>query len=213
MAVFVSHAASDKQVADELYDLLQTGCDLRREDIVCSSVEGAGIATGDDFIRWIDEHLARSSLVLLLLSSNYFASKYCLAEMGAAWALKKAVYPIVLPSVGRDPGVVFLGRQSARLDAPGLDDLRDRVANHFPHASKATARWSVKRAAFLEAITAIVDQLPLPAFVARAELERERARSGAAVQLFKEAEDEIRGLRDRIKEALHSYAETPHFVL
>lgn len=197
--LFISHAVADKPLVDELFDLLQTGCDLRRESIFCSSVEGAGIATGAEFIAWIEEHLVDSSLVVLVLSANFYASRFCLAEMGAAWALKKNIFPIMLPNTARDPGVVFLGRQSAQLDGTGLDDLRDAVALVRPEAAAATARWSIKKERFLERAGQLVRDLSQPQTVDRAQLDAERERAAAAIQLYQEAEDTIRDLREHIQ--------------
>jgi len=103
--LFISHSIADKLVIDDLFDLLQTGCDLRREDIFCISVEGAGIKTGEDFVDWIQDKLETSNLIILFLTENYYASRFCIAEMGAAWALKSDVFPLVVPGMDRDPGV------------------------------------------------------------------------------------------------------------
>jgi hypothetical protein len=196
--VFVSHSSADKPLVDDLFDLLQTGCDLRRESIFCSSVDGAGIETGAEFVAWINDNLGDARLVLLVLSPNYYSSKFCLAEMGAAWALGKEVFPLMLPGTVRDPGVVFLGRQSAALDQQGLDNLRDRLAVHFSSAGKATARWSLKRDAFVDRISSIIPILSKPALVEASQLEQEQERAAAAIQLYRELEDQNRELRERV---------------
>lgn len=87
--IFISHALADKPVIDDLFDLLQKGCSLRVPEIFCSSVEGAGIKTGEDFVKWVHANLVSSDLVILFLTPNYYASNFCIAEMGAAWAFKK----------------------------------------------------------------------------------------------------------------------------
>ncbi len=52
--LFISHALADKQLVDEFCDLLRTGCDLTTATIRCTSVDGAGIETGADFVEWIE---------------------------------------------------------------------------------------------------------------------------------------------------------------
>lgn len=198
-ALFISHAAADKPVVDELFDLLQTGCSLGHAAIACTSVEGAGIDTGTDFIEWIERNLADAQLVVLVLSPNYYASKFCIAELGAAWALKHNIFPLMLPTVARDPGVVFLGRQSARLDPTGLDELRDRILELFDQASRSTSRWVLKRSAFFERVEVLLDKLPKPAVVERDQLEQAEESTREAMRLYKEAVAEVRALRDHIQ--------------
>ncbi len=197
--VFISHAGNDKPLVDALFDLLQTGCDLRREAMFCTSVEGAGIQSGADFIRWIKENMGDAKLVILVLSPNFYASKFCLAEMGAAWSLEKHVFPLMTPEISRDPGVVFLGRQSARMDSTGLDELRDAIASFHPDTAKATSRWSIKKEAFLEGLAGIISGLPKPATVDKTVLEQEAERTAAAKQLYKESEARIRELEEHIR--------------
>ena len=172
--IFISHTIADKPVIDDLFDLLQMGCDLRRKDIFCSSVEGAGIETGADFLEWIQDHLDQSKIIILFLTPNYYTSKFCLAEMGAAWSLSKAIFPILVPGMERDAGLVLIGRQAAVVDETGLDDLRDLVAEHCPTAGKATSRWSLKKEQFLRNFRAKVKSLPQPQLVDRSKLEEEK---------------------------------------
>ncbi|WP_310571889.1 toll/interleukin-1 receptor domain-containing protein [Gemmatimonas sp.] len=197
--VFISHSGNDKPLVDSLVDLLQLGCHLNLVDIVCTSVEGAGIETGAEFIHWIDASMSDSAIVILVLTPNFYASRFCLAEMGAAWATKKPVFPLVAPSSARDPGVVFLGRQSSRMDSTGLDELRDRIAEFNPHTATATPRWTLKKNDFLTSLDLILAALPIPATVDRKQLETEKELTEAARQLYRDNEVVVRELRERIR--------------
>jgi len=196
--VFISHASADKPLVDALFDLLQTGCNMRVEDIACTSVENAGIKTGDDFIAWIEGHMNEASIVLMIMSPNYYASTFCTAEMGAAWACRKRAFPLMLPEVGPDPGVVFLGRQSSPLSQVGLDNLRDAIAEYHEGAGLKTARWTVKRDLFLERLPELLETLPEPDLVPRAQLAEQTERAEAATELYKECELEKERLSDRV---------------
>ena len=81
--IFISHASSDKPIIDDFFDLLQTGCDIRKNEAFCSSVDGAGIETGADFVKWIHDNLHKCNLAILFLTPNYFASRFCVAEMNS----------------------------------------------------------------------------------------------------------------------------------
>lgn len=197
--VFLSHAGGDKPLVDGLFDLLQMGCDLRRTDLFCTSVEGAGIQTGSDFVRWIKANMGDAKLVVLVLTPNFYASRFCLAEMGAAWALEKDVFPLMTPDVARDPGVVFQGKQSARMDSTGLDELRDHVALFHPETAKATARWSLKKDDFLALVGTVMPTLPKPATVDRALLAQEIDRTVAATSMYREGEIRIKQLEEHVR--------------
>ncbi len=184
--IFISHASLDKPVIDDLFDLLQTGCNLKMEEIFCTSVEGAGIKTGADFLKWIQDHLNKSQIVILFLTPNYTSSPFCLAEMGAAWALKRNVFPLLIPSMKRDPGSVLLGKQTAVVNETGLDELRDIVASYYSEAAKATARWSVKKEQFLKKFIVKVKELPTPQLVDRSEVDSEKEKTSAAMELNNE---------------------------
>ena len=196
--IFISHSVADKPVIDDLFDLLQTGCDLRRKDIFCSSVQGAGIQTGEDFIEWIHGQLETSNLIILFLTENYYASRFCVAEMGAAWSLKKDIFPLIVPGIDRDPGAVLLGSQTARVDETGLDHLRDAISKHYAKASESTARWSIKKEEFLKLFREKLLSLPAPPLVHRDKLEAEKERADEALKIMRESDAENRILHEKI---------------
>lgn len=196
--IFISHAEADKLIIDDLFDLLQMGCDLRREEIVCTSVDGAGIRTGDDFVEWVHKYIEVSSLVVLFITPNYFASRFCVAEMGASWALQKDVFPLVLPTIERDVGGVMLGRQTSVVDESGLDDLRDRIATLHSPAVQGTSRWSIKKEEFLVKFRAKLPGLPTPSLVDRSQLEHEKERTASAIKMNHQLSEENRRLREQI---------------
>lgn len=196
--IFISHAMADKPVIDDLFDLLQTGCDLRKEEISCSSVEGAGIKTGSAFVKWIQQHLENSKIIILFLTPNYYASKFCMAEMGAAWALRKEIFPIVLPDMKRDAGLVLVGRQTSMVDETGLDDLRDAITNHYAPAGKSTSRWSLKKEQFLRKFRSKIKSLPQPQLVDRKQFEEERKKTAVAMELNDQLTEENKALQEQI---------------
>lgn len=42
--VFISHAATDRELADAFVRFLRLGADLRRAEILCTSLEGTSVA-------------------------------------------------------------------------------------------------------------------------------------------------------------------------
>ena len=119
--------------------------------------------------------------------------------MGAAWALKKDVFPLVIPNVERDAGIVLLGKQTAVIDESGLDHLRDHITEHYQDAGKSTARWTLKRDQFLKKFRKKLSKLPVPKFVDQALLDEEQEKTAAAMEMNDELTEEIRKLRKQIK--------------
>ncbi len=148
--IFISHCEKDKEDVDMFFDLLQTGCDIQRKEIFCTSIEGAGIKTGSDFLKWIKDYLKKTQLVILFVIPNYLHSNFCIAEMGASWALGMDVYPILMYGMDAEIGGVFLGKQTAYFDEKGLDELRDQLGRMFTDIEMSTARWSSKKGQFLK---------------------------------------------------------------
>src|SRR5208282_1999975 len=127
--VFISHATADKAVVDMLVDLIETGMGISHSKIFCTALEGMGIPPGSNFIEFIRGQIQRPKAVVLLLTQTYVTRPFCLAELGAAWAMGHQVFPLVLPPlrVG-DLGDVLANSQMLRLDDPyALSQLREEL--------------------------------------------------------------------------------------
>ena len=185
-SIFISHAVADATLADSLYDLLQSGCYLGKEDLVCTSVDGVGIPEGEDFVEWIKKKLETASLIILLVTPNYFASKFCMAEVGAAWALNRKVFPLMKPKMHREMGFVMLGKQTAEMSDVGLDELRDEIVKFFPKAGSSTPRWNIKKEVFLNNMPKILENLPEPNLVERSAFQGEQEKVAASLELIQE---------------------------
>src|SRR3989339_646154 len=101
MKIFISHSSKDKSIIDSfITNILILGCGIDENNIFCTSVEGLGIKTGEDFRSHIWQNLVNSNYSFLLISNNYKRSDICLNEMGASWALKDIkVKPFLLPGM------------------------------------------------------------------------------------------------------------------
>jgi hypothetical protein len=197
-SILISHAKDDEQVIREFVDLLQTGCDIRQKAISCTSIEGTDVGTGDKFVDWIEEHLAPADLVILFVTPNYLASRFCIAEMGASWALNRPVYPLVAPGVDRDLGTVMLGRQTVRVDATGLDKLYTQVTCLFLENGSKVEHWNVQKNAFLERFGELFFSLPKPKTVSQEALRSVEDELKAAMQIKKEDRKRISELEDQV---------------
>lgn len=149
--LFVSHAARDEALVEEVVELLQVGIGIHPDDVFCSSLPGMGIPTGKDFVEYIKSKVQNPELVLLVLSPEFFKSQFCNNEVGASWALSIPIYPILVPPIGYgDLKGVLAGKQAAKLDdKEKLNDLRDDLTELLKLTPLRTSHWERKRDRFL----------------------------------------------------------------
>lgn len=96
--IFLSHAVADKDLVDRFVDFFEIALKIDRSQIYCTSLKGTrSIRAGNNFINDMKEHIKDTELVLFFLTPNYLKSEFCLSELGAAWALGKTIYPILIP--------------------------------------------------------------------------------------------------------------------
>jgi len=96
--LFISHATADANIVEPFVRFLKDGLGINGDDIFCTSMIGT-LKTGDDFIAQIKESLQGCKKVVFIITENYLRSAFCLAELGAAWAIEQNIYPIIVPPV------------------------------------------------------------------------------------------------------------------
>ena len=99
MEIFLSHSSKDKPIVDSfIYLLSRIG--IPSSDVFCTS--NNSLVPGEDFITSIKKSLQNADLVIFLISPNYIDSYFCLMEMGASWAFKENILPIIIPPLSFD---------------------------------------------------------------------------------------------------------------
>jgi len=99
--IFVSHSSVDEELVDQFVYLLNAGMKVEADDIFCTSIRG-NIPTGSSFIKHIKENINNATLTILLITESYVESYFCIAEMGASWALSHEIYPIIFEPLNYD---------------------------------------------------------------------------------------------------------------
>jgi hypothetical protein len=200
--IFISHATADKELADKLIELLTTGCDISPNHILCTSEPGMGVPIGNaNFIEYLQKQMQNPALVILLLSQNYFASPFCLCELGATWGLMLPIFPLVVPPVNKaNLKATLLVTQAGYVnDVESLHELRDRIRDDLGK-SVATASWDAKAKKFVKTIDSIIESLPTPSMVSKEKLTALSEKYDEAVQVIEGKEDEIEQLREQIND-------------
>lgn len=130
--IFISHSCEDAYLAEKLIVLLVNGLDIKKSDIFCSSIYGT-ISSGSDFASIIRDELLGCKLSVLIVTKNYLDSQFCLAELGAIWAIDKPVYifcvsPVSYKDLDKTP---FKNRQcSEMMERNAILNFGDKVKKH-----------------------------------------------------------------------------------
>jgi len=145
--VFISHSSQDTAYVEELVDLLEI-IGLPAPSIFCTSFAGYGIDPGENFLDAIKDELNNDTLVLFVLTQNFYASPVCLCEMGAVWAQTRDHIPILVPpfDFGDVKGVIPLTQGFKINDALKLNLFKEKLESVFvlPPALAQSA-WERKR--------------------------------------------------------------------
>lgn len=145
--VFISHASKDAALVEEVVELLES-IGLESHQIFCTSFDGYGIGLGENFLDKIKEKLSSDTMVLFILTENFYNSPVCLCEMGATWVLAKEHIPIVVPPLDYSDvsGVIPL-TQGMKINEPlKLNLLKEKIEQQFDLQNKASlSTWERKR--------------------------------------------------------------------
>lgn len=98
--IFLSHAYLDRKIADRIINkLILPNFTLDKKDIFYTSNREMGISVSLNWRNKIKTQIKECKIYLALITTNFQESEMCLNELGAAWALDKTIYPLILPPV------------------------------------------------------------------------------------------------------------------
>lgn len=95
--VFISHSAVDSKLINIVIEFLNK-FGISNDDIFCTSISGT-LEGGRHFVEQIKNNVFDSKVVIFLMSERFFLSYFCLAELGAAWALNQNILPVIVPPI------------------------------------------------------------------------------------------------------------------
>ena len=187
-SVFISHADADKDIAAEFVRLLSSGLNITGSMVFCSSLPGRTIPGGFNFIEHIQSKLSTAKVVILLITDNYLASQFCLAEIGASWITKEgSTIPVIVPPLGFKKLKATLSiTQAWKInDSDGLNSLVDDICRLLDIKYKA-AQWGTESRNFLKNIQKLIDAQIGPVVISPEE--------------YKEIKDELRYCEQKLVE-------------
>lgn len=160
--LFISHAHDDNEIVKKFVSLLER-IGIKAEHLFCSSIDGYDIPQGaGDIYDYLRSEMSNESLfVIMMLSKNYYASKVCLNEMGAAWVRRANYQVILLPGFdySKIEGVIKPTEMCFKLDdtihrAYDMSELKERILKHLGLPVIDSTQWEKKRDDFFLEIDA-----------------------------------------------------------
>lgn len=94
--VFITHSSSDKAVVEAIVHALEASLRLSRGDIRCTSLPGYKLEGGARTPDAIRSDIEGANFVLGVLSKSGEGSDWVRFELGAAWALRRRLIPILI---------------------------------------------------------------------------------------------------------------------
>jgi hypothetical protein len=204
--LFISHAAHDKVLVEAVVDLLESGVGVPHQSIFCSSLKGQSIKPGEDFVKSIRQSLGEATCVMALISDQYYASAFCMCELGGVWLQAKSFLPVLVPPVDyNNLKAVLSGLQVSRIASEeDLDELRDELIERLGIEGHKTPRWSSRRKAFLQVLPKRLKAIKFKGPVSRAEygkLEKELETYREEYEAREHEIDELKNLVGELKNA------------
>ena len=121
MKFFISHSSKNRDLVALFVELLHSKLCVDESDIYCTSIQNQ-VKLGKNFIHDIRDNLKDAGIVFFIITEDYLSSVFCLMEMGAAWAYKDNIIPILVPPVTFD---TLAGTPLAPIQAYSLSDPND----------------------------------------------------------------------------------------
>ena len=117
--LFVSHAHKDADIAGALVRIIDTALQVPPKSILCTSAPGYDLPLGADVSHVLREHLSQASCVIAVLTPYSLSSKWCLFELGGAWARSTRTYPLLAGGLTqRDLPAALTGTLGGQLSEP-----------------------------------------------------------------------------------------------
>lgn len=198
--IFIGHAHGDRSLVDKLVDTFVTGLNLRRKGFFVSSLEELGVRPGRQYLSELRDRISGARAVLFMVTPRFYASPFCLCEMGAAWALGKEAVPVLLTPYG--PAAiheVLQGIQGIQLTPEsGLDQVAQTVAG-WTRVEVRPALWNAKKKLFEDFLRAWLGDIQRKRAVV---LDRGDILAGMVDSVLYMGTDPLQDLRSRIVDCL-----------
>ena len=155
--VFISHSSKNKKLVELFVEFLQLGMGVGKDDIFCTMFPEQ-LATGKEFMERIRTELQVCETVISVITEEYLQSKFCLIEMGAAWAMSKTFFPLVAVPYERLDETPLRGLQMRKLDkADDISTIYDELYECGVRGRHQTAQFTRMLPSFIERVKKVIE--------------------------------------------------------
>jgi WD40 repeat protein len=143
--IFISHSNRDNDLASEITSALrQRGFD----DVFLDIDKHAGIPPGADWERRLYRMIDSAHAVILVLTPNWYESKWCFFEFGQARALGKAIFPVIVAPTGDRYIAPDIQHLDLQLDREGGLERLARELTRLALDVQGGFKWDSNRAPY-----------------------------------------------------------------
>ena len=150
MKIFLSYTSKDATVADSFVSLLLNGLGLRSENVFYTGSSDTTVQAG---LHWRKELLSQielSDFMIALISDEYFAQQYCVAELAVARALCEGkLIPLRIgpPLSPKHTSQILNGIQ---IGDASTGVVLDDIARLLSRGGKLPRTWKASKERFME---------------------------------------------------------------
>lgn len=112
--VFISYSTKNEKILQKFIEFMRLGMGVEKKDIFCTVFTDT-LPTGEEFVRKIKDGMEQCEVVISIITEEYLSSKFCLMEMGAAWAMSKHFFPLLLVPYQRLNDTPLIGMQMRKM--------------------------------------------------------------------------------------------------
>lgn len=187
--IFISHYSKDEPYVKRIINTLER-IGIASNQILCSSYESYGVPADGDIFEWIKNSLkSEDTLVLFVMSEDYFTRPVCLCEMGACIVNSHKYIPILIPPLDfqtMQKGMIPGSKKAYMIDdIKGLTGIKEAIEKNFGLEPIRTSVWND----YLEDYSTLIKGLIQQDKVKKEEENRSKKRIGV--------EDYLNMIRDR----------------
>ena len=200
--IFVSHASADRLLVDPFVDdVIRSGSEVNRQNLIYTSGTDTRIPSGTNLNAYVQNNVGTADLIIAVISPNFRASAYCMAELGAAWVQAGTLFPIGIPgySYGDVDGVLegLLVRNID--DDVTLDELHDAICR-VTGARIDALTWGKYRVKWLASVASYTARLPVVETYTAADMDRARLKLEGTQAALRDSEEKCRVLQGQLQE-------------
>jgi hypothetical protein len=125
--VFISHSHKEEKLVRNLVEFVLSALELTEAEVRCTSVPGFQLPFGRTISEQLRDDINISTVIIAVLTQESLSSGWVLFELGASWALKTKIVPILAPGlVNADLPGPLSDYPCIRIDA---EDARSRLSD------------------------------------------------------------------------------------